>query len=418
MNSSDQSLAAFRDRFYCAPECLYFDGNSLGLLSKDAEASVLRVLEEWKTLAIDGWTAGTPPWFHAAEELARLQAPLVGAQPDEVIVHGSTTVNEHLLLASFYRPEDDERGRRRKLLIDELNFPSDRYAAESFLRLKGADPQDALVVVPSRDGRTIAEEDIIAALSDEIAVVLLPAVLYRSGQLLDIRRITRAAHEAGAYAGFDLSHSAGVVPHRLHDDEVDFAFWCTYKYLNSGPGGVASLFVHRNRQYLAPGLAGWFGSDKERQFDMAPQFTPAAGAGAWQVGTPHLLSMAALEGALRIHREAGIERIRARSLELTAYLIEAVDTRLARYGFAVGTPREPERRGGHVALEHAEAIRINAALKERGVVPDFRYPNVIRLAPVPLYIDFADIDRLIEIIVTVMESGSYRAHSSERGTVA
>lgn len=409
-------LAAFRERFYLLPGAIYMDGNSLGLLSREAEAALLAVLEEWKRLGIDGWTRAEPPWFYLAEELGEKEAVLVGAEPGEVIVTASTTFNLHNLMAGFYRPE----GKRQKILADELNFPSDKYALESQLRLRGLDPAENLVLVRSRDGRTLAEEDIIAAMTEEVAVAVLPSVLYRSGQLLDIKLLAHAAHERGIFIGFDLSHSAGAVPHRLHEWGVDFAFWCNYKYLNGGPGAVAGLFVHQKHSGRLPGLAGWWGYRKEKQFDMDLAFEPAAGAGAWQVGTPHLLSLAPLVGSLRIFAEAGIENLRAKSLALTSYLMHLIDSELSAppYNYRIGTPREPERRGGHVAVEHDEAVRINAALKRRGVIPDFRPPNVIRLAPVPLYTSFHDVWQVVRHLKEIIDTREYEAFPRTRDTVA
>ena len=409
-------LARFRERFYLPPGTVYMDGNSLGLLSRDAEESLLRVLTEWKELGIDGWTQAAPPWFYLSEELSAKLAALVGAEPEEVIITGSTTSNLHNLMAGFYRPTRQ----RFKIVADELNFPSDKYALESQLRLLGLDPDQGLVLVNSRDNRTLEEDDIVAALTDEVAVAVLPSVLYRSGQLLDLKRLTQEAHARGIIIGFDLSHSAGSVPHELHEWEVDFAFWCTYKYLNGGPGSVAGLFVHRQHFDRLPGLAGWWGYRKEKQFDLALDFVPAQGAGAWQIGSPHLLSVAPLMGSLQIFAEAGMERLRAKSLALTSYLMDLLDTELSwpPYNYRVGTPRNPERRGGHVAVEHEEAVRINAALKQRGVIPDFRPPNVIRLAPVPLYVTFHDVWSLVQHLKAIIDNKEYEAFPRQRDTVA
>ena len=382
-------LTRLRGRFHFPPGRIYLDGNSLGLASLDAESEVQKALDEWKRLAIEGWWSGAPPWFGIGEELGALQAPLVGAEPDEVVATGSTTVNLHALVATFY-----ERG---VILADELNFPSDLYALRGQADLRGGE----LRLVRSRDGRTIDEAEAIAAMTDDVALVLLPSALYRSGQLLDVRRLARAANERGIPIGFDLSHSVGCVPHHLHEDGVDFAFWCGYKYLNGGPGAVASLFVHRRHFGRRPALAGWWGSDKARQFDMATELTPAAYAGAWQIGTPPILAAAGLRGALGVLGEARIDAVRARSLALTGYTMFLVDELLAGHGYAVGTPREPDRRGGHVAVEHADAPRIVASLAERGVVADFRPPNVIRLAPVALYNTFEELWRTAEVLRAV-----------------
>ena len=406
-------LAAYRARFYTRPDSIYLDGNSLGLASRDAEAAVLAALADWKAHGIDGWLAGNRPWFTFGEELGALQAGLVGARETEVVVTGSTTVNLHVLVSTFFHPS----GSRTKILSDALDFPSDVYALRSQLALRGLDPSDDLVLVPSRDGRTIDEADVIEHMTEDVALVLLSTVLYRSGQLLDVERLTRAARERGIPIGWDGSHSVGVVPHRLHHWGADFAFWCGYKYLNGGPGAVGALFVHERHHGTLPGLAGWWGSDKARQFDMALEFTPASGASAWQIGTPPVLGAAALYGALAIAREAGIDAIRAKSLDQTAYLTAVVDG-LAPLGFSVGTPREPARRGGHVAVEHAEAVRITKALKARGIVPDFRPPNVIRLAPIPLYTTFVELWETGRALREIIETGEYLHFAGDRDTVA
>jgi kynureninase len=409
-------LASFRSRFYRRPGVIYLDGNSLGLASKDAEAAILSAIEDWKQYGIDGWIGGDRPWFTAGEELGAMQAGLVGAHPDEVVLAGSTTINLHALLASFYRPS----GPRTKIVADSLNFPSDLYALASQIRLHGLDPAEHLVLVPPRNGTILDEDDIIAAIGDDTALLLSPTVLYRSGQLLDVARLTQAAHERGAIIGLDGSHSVGVVPHHFHEQGVDWAVWCTYKYLNAGPGAVASLFVHQQHHGMAPALAGWWGSDKNRQFDMAVDFTPAGNAGAWQISTPSILGSASLYGALKIHTEAGLERIRAKSLDLTGWMISLVDDWLSEppYGFSIGTPREPERRGGHIALEHPEGVQICKALKTRGIIPDFRPPNVIRVAPSPLYTTYDDLWQLVQALREIVGSGEHRQFAAAREAVA
>jgi len=413
---AEDPLAPFRDRFYQIPGVIYMDGNSLGLLSKDAEETLLRVLDEWRRLGISGWTQGETPWIWYGERLGALEAQLVGAEPEEVVVAGSTTVNLHTLVATFYKPE----GRRKRILADELNFPSDIYALAAQIRLRGGDPNEDLMLIRSSDGRTIDEGDIIEAMTDEAALAVLPSVYYRSGQLLDMGRLTAAARERGVPIGFDCSHSVGVVPHRFDDWGVDFAFWCNYKYMNGGPGSTASLYVNRRHFGAWPGLAGWWGHDRATQFDMNIGFTPAGNAGAWQIGTISMLSSAPIEGATRLTLEAGMENIRRKSLRITAYLMFLVDELLSRspYNFSVGTPREPERRGGHVAVEHPkEAFRIADALKARGVLPDFRPPNVIRLAPIPLYTSYRDVWRVAQHLKAIIDGREYERFSKERGVV-
>lgn len=407
-------LARFREEFYLGKGRIYLDGNSLGLLSQRAEQSLLSVLDSWREYGIEGWTEGVHPWFHLSEELGKKGAPLVGAKPEEVIVTGSTTVNLHQLLASFYRPE----GKRRKILADALTFPSDIYAMQSQLRLHGLDPEQHLIRVEGRDGQTLAEEDLIEAMTEEVAIIVLPSVLYRSGQILDMERLTVAARERGIPIGFDLCHSIGAIPHQLHEWGVDFAFWCNYKYLNAGPGGVGGLFVHQKHFGELPGLAGWFSSDKSVQFDMEYQLTPAGGAGAYQIGTPHLLSLAPLIGSLEIFTEAGIGPIREKSLRQTHYLMQLVEEELVGMGFTIGNPREDHRRGGHVCLVHPEAVRICKSLKEKGVIPDFRAPDVIRLAPVALYTAYTEVWEAVQVLKWIMEEKDYERHEKKRGVVA
>jgi kynureninase len=409
-------LAAFRDRFYHRPGVIYLDGNSLGLLSRDAEAAVLGALDEWKGLAIDGWLSAERPWFNIGEELGALQAEIVGALPSELVVGGSVTVDIHALVATFYQPA----GVRTRIVADALNFPSDLYALAGQVRLRGLDPAEHLVLVPSRDGRTIDEADLIDALADDVALLVVPSVLYRSGQLLDVERLAEAAHARGVAIGVDASHSAGVVPHRFHDWGVDWAVWGTYKYLNSGPGSPACLFVHERHHGRPPALPGWWGSDKERQFDMAIQFAQAASAGAWQIGTPPIISAAASYGALAITQEADIERIRAKSSDQTTWLIELVDAWLTEppYGFAIGSPREPARRGGHIALEHPDAVPICKALKARGIIADFRPPNVIRVAPIALCTTYEEIWQTVAALREILASGEIERFGRVREPVA
>ena len=410
-------LGQFRERFVMPPGRIYMDGNSLGLPPKKSLEGVQRVMEEWKALNIDGWLEGHIPWFTMPEEMGRKMAPLVGALPGEVVMSGSTTSNLHSLVSTFYKPE----GNRRKILADELNFPSDLYALASEVRLKGGDPARDLVLARSRDGGTLDEEDIISLMDETVSVALLPSVLYRSGQLLDMEKLARAAHEKGVAIGFDCAHSAGSVPHKLHDWNVDFAFWCSYKHLNGGPGSPAFLFLHERHFDREPGLAGWFGYVKNRQFDMALGFEHARSAGGWQLGTPSVLSAATLEAALQIQEEASIERIREKSLKLTDFLIELVDGYLSAepYGYSIATPRDHGRRGGHLAIEHpSEAWRICCALKSRGIVPDFRPARVIRVAPVALYNTFTEVWEVANALKEIIDTREYERFPKERSAVS
>ncbi|WP_040285193.1 kynureninase [Sporosarcina koreensis] len=408
------AAASRRDEFYIQDGTIYFDGNSLGLLSKRAESSLLAVLDTWKRHGIDGWTQGERPWFHLSEQIGAMMAPLIGANPSSVIATGSTTSNLHQLLATFFKPADG----RTKILADELNFPTDLYAIQSQLRLHGLDPEEHLIRVESRDGQTLKTEDIIETMTDDTAIVILSGVLYRSGQVLDMERITKAAHDRGILAGYDLCHSIGSVPHHLDDWNADFAFWCNYKHLNGGPGATGGLYVNERHFGTAPGLAGWFGSDKERQFDMEHTFTPAADAGALQMGTPHLLSSAPLIGSLELLDEVGIPAIRERSLALTGYLLDLVNTELGDHGFTAASPADAAERGGHVFLVHPEAARICKALKANGLIPDFRAPNGIRLAPVALYNTFEEVRQAVLLLKRIMVEEQYKQFENKRDVVA
>ncbi len=407
-------LASIRSRFYTQPGQIYMDGNSLGLCSKDAEAAILRALQDWKQHGIGIWTGAETDYFLYHDHIGAKLARLIGAQPEEVTVCANTTLNVHQCCATFWQPTKE----RYKILVDSLNFPTDRYALWSQISLKGYDPEDTLVTVPSRDGKTVAEEDIIAAMSPEISLILLPSVLYRSAQLLDLERLTREAHQRGILIGFDLCHSIGSVDHDFAKIDCDFALWCNYKYLSGGPGATAGLYINRRHFSKKPGLAGWWGNRKDTQFELRLQFEHAQNAGGWQTGTGPVMSMAGVDGALNVYEGISMQQVRKKSLGLTRYLMDLTDQELAKYGFTIGNPREDARRGGHVALEHKDAIRINEALKAAGVVPDFRYPNVIRLAPMPLYIRFEDIYQLVKILKDIMESKSYLNYANKTGPVA
>jgi len=408
-------LAGFRERFD-VPEEYYMDGNSLGPISESAESSLERAVEEWRDLGVRGWTDAENDWFHYGERLGDKLAPLVGARDGEVVVADSTTMNIHKLVGSFLDARDDDQP--PSVLVNELDFPTDHYAIAAQLRQRGLDPDEHLHRVPSADGRTITVDAVADALeAHDVGIVFMPSVLYRSGQLLDVDAITELAHDHGAYAGFDLAHSVGVVPHDLHAVGVDFAVWCSYKYLNAGPGAIAGLYVHEDHDDVAPSLPGWWGNDKETQFDMALEFDPAPDAGRFQTGTVPVLSAAPLDGALDVVHDAGIDRVRENSVRLTDYLVDLVDDRLAPYGAEVGTPRDPERRGGHVAIEHPEAYRVSEALRDRGVVVDYRQPDVVRVCPAPLYTSYEDVHDVVAILEDVLDDRTYEAYDPQSDAV-
>ncbi|WP_298832228.1 kynureninase [uncultured Planococcus sp.] len=405
-------LAGFKQEFFVEKETVYMDGNSLGLMSRRSEEKLKVLIDSWKTFGIDGWTEGEHPWFTLAETMSARVAPLVGAGAHEVMVTGSITSNIHQMLSTVFQPTSE----RSAIIVDSLNFPSDIYAVESHLRLRGLDPAESMRKIESRDGYTLELDDIIEQLTNDVAVLLLPSVLYRSGQLLPIREITEAAHQKGILVGFDLAHSIGAMPHTLHEDGVDFAVWCHYKYMNSGPGGTGGLYLHERHHHLLPGNAGWFGSDKTRQFDMDHEFSKAEGAGAYQIGTPHIFSMAPLLGSLELFEEADIHTVRQKSLELTSLLRELVGQRVPQ--LVDVTPLEDEARGGHIAFSHPEAARICKALKEAKIIPDFRAPNIIRLAPIAFYTSFSDVEKVAEKLQSIMKNETYKNFSNERNVVA
>ncbi|MFA7534076.1 MAG: kynureninase [Tissierellaceae bacterium] len=412
LDSKDE-LKSYRERFYLGEGELYFDGNSLGACSKDAEESLLEMLDVWKKEKILIWNVKDGKYFKYPQYLGGLSAPLVNADENEITITNNTTMNIHSALATFYRPT----GERYKILVDELNFPSDAHAVASQVKLHGLDPDKAIKVVKSRDGRNIEEDDIIEAMTDDVAVALLPSVLYRSAQLLDMERLTKAGHDKGIIVGWDLSHSIGSVPHDFKKVDPDFAVWCTYKHLSGGPGSNAALYINKKHFGTDPGLAGWFGNKTESQFLMDHRHDPELDADAWLTGTPNMLSMAPIEGVLKLFNAAGIHNIREKSLFLTDYLVFLIENRLEKYGFKNGTLKDHNRRGGHIALEHDDAYRISLALKEKNVIPDFREPNVIRLAPVALYNSFEDVHKVVDILEEIVTEKTYEKFSDKRALV-
>lgn len=392
---------------------IYMDGNSLGLSSNDAKEALDEAFEVWKNEGIQIWGTENGKYFKYSRTIANQIAPLINADVEEIAVMGSITSNIHQALATFYRPDSV----RYKIVVDELNFPTDIYAVKSIIALKGFDEKDVLIKIKSEDGRTISEEAIIGAMSEEVTLILLPSVLYRSSQLLDMKRITEEAHKRGILIGWDLAHSIGAVPHDFMSIAPDFAVWCSYKYLNGGPGATAGLYINKRHFGVTAGLKGWFGNKDSTQFAMNHDFDQDLTAEGLLQGTPNIFSMAPLNGSLKHFNEAGMETLREKSLELTNYMMFLIDEKLISYGFVIGNPRENHRRGGHVALEHDEAYRISLALRDLGVVPDYREPNVIRLAPVPLYIGFEDTYRVIEVLEKIMKEKLYETYTLDRVTV-
>lgn len=393
-------LAGFRDRFHLPPgpdgsPAAYFCGNSLGLMPRAARGLVEQELQDWGRLAVDAHFRGKTPWYDYHETVREPLGRLVGAHPHEVVAMNSLTVNLHLMMASFYRP----RGERRKILIEATAFPSDAYAVRSQIALHGGDPGRDLIEVGEPQA-TIADAAILEAIERngrEIALVLLSGVHYFSGQRFDLRAIAHAAHAQGAKVGFDLAHAAGNVPLALHDSGADFACWCSYKYLNAGPGAVAGCFVHERHGLdpAVPRMAGWWGNDPATRFAayLEERFLPKPGADGWQLSNPPILSLAPLRASLALFEEAGMDRLREKSVRLTG-LLERLLRVPSRGQFTILTPSEPERRGCQLSLEVGERARdLFESLTAAGCVVDFREPDVIRVAPVPLYNTFGDVVR-------------------------
>jgi kynureninase len=398
-------LRGYRDRFHIPAkdgrEYVYFTGNSLGLQPRAAKAYIEQELSDWADHGVEGHFRAKFPWVSYHEFLTHEMAAIVGAEPDETVVMNQLTVNLHLLMVSFYRPTAS----RFRILCEARAFPSDAYAIRSQIRFRGFDPADALIEVSPRPGEhCIRDEDVcdkIRELGDSLALVLIGGVNYLTGQVFDMKAITKATHEAGAVAGFDLAHAAGNIQLKLHDWDVDFAAWCSYKYLNSGPGGVAGAFVHR-RHLSDTGLplfAGWWGHDKKSRFLMSADFVPMETAERWQLSNAPVLSMAACRASLAIFAEAGMDALTGKSRSLTEYLEFAVEELNRKHNncLEIITPRDA--RGCQLSIvAHGYGRSLYDRLSENGIMADWREPNVIRCAPVPLYNRFEDVFLFAEIL--------------------
>jgi kynureninase len=404
---AEDPLHSFRDKFHLplgkdGKPVIYFAGNSLGLMPKAARQIVEEELDSWATLGVDAHHATGTPWYSYHEGLRDPNARLVGAKPLEVICMNSLTVNLHLMMATFYRPTKS----RFKILMEDPAFPSDTYAIKTQIVHHGLDPKDALILARPRKGEfTIRTEDVVELINkhaDQLAVVVFGGVNFFTGQLFDIEKITAAAQNRGVVAGFDLAHAIGNAPLSLHDWNVDFAVWCSYKYLNAGPGAVAGAFVHERHatNTSLPRLAGWFGNDPNTRFrlHLEPEFIPVPSADGWQISNPPILSMAPLHASLSIFHEAGgIDPLRTKSIKLTGYL-EFLLTEIGSKQFSIITPRDSSAHGCQlsiVAHEHPKGLH-NELIAE--VKCDFREPNVIRVAPTPLYNTFHEVWRFARIL--------------------
>jgi kynureninase len=401
----EDPLRGFREEFLFprGPDgepVVYLVGNSLGLQPRKAKPYVLEALEDWERLGVEGHFKARHSWMSYHELLTEQTARLVGALPHEVVVMNTLSVNLHLMMVSFYQPTRE----RFKILIEGGAFPSDQYAVASQARFHGYAPEEAVVRLTPRPGEeTLREEDILDTLERhgrEVALVLLGNVNYLTGQAFDMAAITRAAHARGCRVGFDLAHGAGNLKLSLHEDGPDFAVWCSYKYLNGGPGTLGGVFVHERhaRASSLPRFAGWWGHDKRTRFRMGPDFEPIPGAEGWQLSNPPILQLAALRASLELFDRAGMEALRHKSERLTGYL-EFLLARLPP-GFVRGiTPSEPRQRGAQLSLRFSREPRgLLEKLGARGVVCDFREPDIIRAAPAPLYCGFVDVHRFVEVL--------------------
>ncbi len=406
-------LKDFRSKFYIpiinGKESIYFTGNSLGLQPRTTQDYVLNELEDWASFGVEGHFHARQPWFSYHEMFPHLLTKIVGALPEEIVVMNQLTVNLHLLMASFYQPTKE----RSKIICEAKAFPSDQYAFETQARFHGLDPDQVIIEVEPRVGEyVIRTEDIINTIkqhADQTALVIFSGVNYYNGQVFDMKAITKAAHDVGAYCGFDLAHAAGNVELRLHDWNVDFACWCSYKYLNSGPGGVAGAFIHQ--KHIAnkdlPRLAGWWGHEKETRFLMEKGFKPIATAEGWQLSNAPVLSMAAHKASLDIFEEAGMENLVAKGKQLSDYLffiIEELNRNSKEKLIEIITPKN--EKGCQVSmLMLKKGKEVFEALKQNGVLADWREPNVIRVAPVPLYNSFEDVWKFGEIVKSILKNG-------------
>ncbi len=396
-------LAAFRDQFHIPKQAngenvLYFCGNSLGLQPKTVRAYIEQELSDWEKLGVEGHFHAQKPWMHYHEFLTEKMARIIGAKPIETVVMNTLTVNLHLMMVSFYRPDSQ----RHKIVIEGGAFPSDQYAVQSQLKFHGHDPQQSLIELkPRKDEDHIRTEDIeqlIEREGDSIAMIMFGGVNYYNGQLYDIPRITQAGHKKGIIVGFDLAHAAGNVKLELHQWDVDFAVWCGYKYLNSGPGGIAGCFVHEKhaKNNELPRFAGWWGNNKQERFLMKPDFYPMAGAEGWQLSNAPVLAMASLRASLDVFDDAGMDRLIAKSRMLTAYL-EYLLKDLKDSKIKIITPEDPKQRGAQLSIRVLNSDKkLFDQLMEKGVICDWREPDVIRVAPVPLYNTFQDVFQFVQ----------------------
>lgn len=397
-------LAEFKQLFHFPKkngrDVIYFCGNSLGLQPRNVEQAIQTELTSWREEAVGGYFGGRHPWLYYQEYLKPSLARIVGCLETEVTVMNTLTVNLHLLMLSFYRPTPE----RYKILMEAGAFPSDQYAVETLVKHYGLEPETAILEIAPREGeKTLRTEDIIATIEAQgssLAMVLFGGINYYTGQLFDLQRITQAAHQVNAIAGFDLAHVVGNTPLLLHEWEIDFAVWCSYKYLNGGPGAVGGVYIHERfaTNPQTPRLGGWWGNDEKERFKMEKGFVPKTNTSGWNISTAQVFNTVSLKAALELFDKAGMERLRAKSLQLTAYL-EYLLHQLPNLAFEIITPADAAERGAQLSLYFKERGKeIHNKMIESGIIVDYREPGVIRVAPAPMYVSFSDVYRFYEIL--------------------
>ena len=408
MDTSDR-LLKYREKFHIPKianggNSIYLLGNSLGLQPINTIQYIQQEIKTWEILGVNGHHEGQRPWGSYESTINKKIASLAGSKVDEVVTMNSLTVNLHLLMVSFYRPTQE----RYKIMMEAKAFPSDQYAVASQLKFHGYQPEEGIVEIEPRDGEaTIRTEDILKTIEKEgksIALILIGGINYYSGQLFDMKEITRAGHVQGCVVGFDLAHAIGNVPLKLHDWDVDFAAWCNYKYINAGPGSVASVFVHNRhgRNEDLPRFAGWWGHNKETRFEMPSKFDPIPGAEGWQISNLNILSATPLLPSLNLFEEVGMDALREKSLKLTGYLEYLLD-HLDSEAFTIISPSGPEQRGCQLSIRFTRGGKtIHERLTGKNVMCDYREPGVIRVAPAPFYNSFDDVYRFVEILKEIV----------------
>ena len=404
-------IAHYRDAFHIpktsdGKEWLYFTGNSLGLQPKETKNHIQQELDDWANLGVEGHFEAKNPWMPYHEFLTESMAEIVGAKPIEVVIMNTLTTNLHLLMVSFYQPTKT----KFKIVIESDAFPSDRYAVETQLRFHGFDPKDSLIEWTPKNGETLLNIDDLAVLletqGDEIALLLIGGVNYYTGQYLDLKKIAELGHQYGCKVGIDLAHGVGNIQPNLHDSGVDFAAWCTYKYMNSGPGSLGGIFVHERHAYdeSLKRFAGWWSQNKDTRFDMRQPLDIIPGAEGWQLSNPPILSMAAIKASLELFSEVGMPALREKSIQLTGYM-EYLILELQNEHISIITPKDPEQRGCQLSIQVKNADKsLHTKLSEANVITDWRTPDVIRCAPVPFYNSFEDVFKMVEQLKKILNA--------------